>query len=80
MNEHTEAHEGEAMATRSIEERVTLLEQQAELNRQTINAMIERENTFIDFLSSAIGQFKMNKIPKLETIENVIKTDDDVDK
>lgn len=58
------------------EERIALLERQAELNRQALNAMIDRENTFIDFMASAIGQFKMNKVPKLDSVENVVKGDE----
>jgi hypothetical protein len=69
-----ELQRGETMAAKSLDERLSRLEEQSELNRQGINAIIDLINKISDMFSSAMGHLK--QIPKLPHIEAVNGEDD----
>jgi hemerythrin-like domain-containing protein len=72
-NEH---EQGDSM-TNKIEDRLAMLERQAEMNREGLNAVIDAVNDFLGLISSAIGQFKVSKIPRLNRVENVMGEEGD---
>jgi len=61
---------GGAVANKTLEERVTALEQQAEINRQNINQLIETINEIAYKIASAAGAMaKMPRMPHMKTGE-----------
>lgn len=70
MANNNDEQRGASMAT--IEERLSALEEQAELNRQAVNDLIERDKEYVQQLLSAIGQIKVREIPKVEPVKRVI--------
>ena len=72
-----EAEQGAGMNDKRIEDRLALLERQAEANREGLNSVVDAINTFLGLISTAIGQFKVNKIPRLHRVENVMQEEGD---
>jgi hypothetical protein len=63
---HNNEHKGGCMA-KTIEERLALVEKQAEINRLAINAIIERDDTIIRQIAAALGQLKPGTVAKIES-------------
>jgi predicted DNA-binding protein YlxM (UPF0122 family) len=88
MTDNGANRQGVCMA-KSIEQRLALLEEQAEINRQAINAMIDRGDAMIEqsetilaMLKAGFGQIQLGKIKpgqiaKIERVHNVMKGDDE---
>jgi hypothetical protein len=57
-------------------QRIRALEEQAEVNRQTINAMIGRDDAIIGQFAAALGQMKPGTVAKIKKVGNVIKGDE----
>jgi hypothetical protein len=71
-----ETQQGDIMSNK-IEDRLAMLERQAEMNREGLNSVIDAVNAFLGLISSAIGQFKVSKIPRLNRVENVMGEEGD---
>jgi hypothetical protein len=71
-----EAQQGVGV-TNKIEDRLAMLERQVEMNREGLNSVIDAVNAFLGLISSAIGQFKVSKIPRLNRVENVMGEEGD---